>query len=102
MKSIENITSRILSVPLRSKLAHYGILHLAIFWSYARGEADKTSDLDILIDLSYTHGMTLSVLDEIEMLLKKELSMPSIDIVTMRSLNPRLKPYIEKDLISIF
>lgn len=102
MTAIETITSQLWSIALKWKLVDFGILHLSVFGSYARWEATSKSDLDILVDLSYEKGITLSVLDEIETLLKKELSVPKVDIVTLRSLSSRLKPYIEKDLITIF
>ena len=43
---------------------HYGIRSMSIFGSYARGEADENSDVDLLVDkgelrglipVSYTH-----------------------------------------------
>lgn len=76
--------------------------HLAIFGSYARSEQHKESDLDILLDLHATNAVTLGTLEELEIYLKKELAVPKIDFVFRRSINPRLRAYIEKDIIEIF
>ena len=42
------------TVPIAKK---YGVSRMSLFGSYARGEADKESDLDILIDRGKIRGM---------------------------------------------
>lgn len=73
MTQLQAITSKVMRKSMQQKLLSFGILHLSIFGSYARSEATKESDLDILIDLSYEKPITLSILDDIENLLQKEL-----------------------------
>ena len=102
MTQIQSLTSKLASSDLRKKLSDFGIAHLAIFGSYARSEAHKDSNLDLLLDLHPDDHMTLGILEEIEELLKKELSIPRVDFVMRRSMNPRLKPYIEQDIVTVF
>lgn len=71
---------------------------LGIFGSYARGEALPDSDLDILVD--YGVQVDLLTLIGIEQELSDVLGL-KVDLITRRSVNERLWPYIEKDLISI-
>ncbi len=102
MTQLQNITSKFLSSNLKGKLSAYGISHFAIFGSYARSEATKDSDLDVVLDLLPKNNITLWTLEEIENLLKEELSIPRVDFIMRRSMNPRLKPYIEKDIVTLF
>lgn len=71
---------------------------LGIFGSYTRGEALPDSDLDILVD--YGVQVDLLTLIGIEQELSDVLGL-KVDLITRRSVNERLWPYIEKDLISI-
>lgn len=85
---------------LLSFLLPYRPLRVGIFGSYARGEQNQESDLDILIQ--FRDRMSLLRLVQIEQGLSDELGIP-IDLVTENSLrNPRLKIYIYKDLITIY
>lgn len=102
MTQLQNLTSKFVSSNLKKKLSAYGISHFAIFGSYARSEAHKESDLDVLLDVLPKSNITLGTLEEIETLLKEELSIPRVDFVMRRSMNPRLKPYIEKDIVTLF
>lgn len=89
---------------LRSKLLLYLLPYhpakIGVFGSFARGENSKSSDLDILI--KFKGRISLLKLVQIEQELTDKLGIP-IDLVTENSLkNPRLKEYIEKDLITIY
>ncbi len=71
---------------------------LGVFGSYARGEENEKSDLDILIDFE----MKVDLLELIG--LEQELSELlgiKVDLITLRSVNASLKPYIESDLIRL-
>ena len=78
------------------------IKHLSIFWSYARDEAKSNSDLDLLIDIRQWAIVTLWTFSDIEDRFHSDFNIPRVDFVTTRSLNPRLKPYIQSDIIPIF
>lgn len=70
----------------------------AFFGSFARGDNRPDSDIDLLIDL----GPKKSLLDligleqDLEDKFKKDF-----DLVTYRSLNPKIKEYVYQDLIPI-
>lgn len=73
---------------------------IGIFGSFARGENNADSDLDILIQLK--ERISLLKLVQIEQELSDKLGIP-IDLVTENSLkNPRLKRAVERDLIRIY
>lgn len=71
---------------------------IGIFGSYARGENDHNSDLDILIDFDQTPDL-LEIIG-MEQELSEELGI-KVDLITVRSLNPQLKIYVEKDLVPL-
>lgn len=81
-------------------LMPYHPLRVSIFGSYARGEQNQDSDLDILV--RFKDRISLLKLVQIEQALSDALGMP-IDLITENSVkNPRLKKYIEQDLITIY
>jgi predicted nucleotidyltransferase len=71
---------------------------LGIFGSYARGEENEKSDLDILID--FETKVNLLELIGIEQEISELLGI-KVDLITLRSVNATLKPYIESDLIRL-
>ncbi|MFC2080440.1 nucleotidyltransferase family protein [Bacteroidota bacterium] len=78
----------------------YGPERIGLFGSFARGEDNSESDIDILVKFN----KTLSLLDLVK--IHNELSQQigkRIDLVTEPSLkNERLKKYIYKDLQIIY
>ncbi len=71
---------------------------VGVFGSYAREEAHAGSDIDILVH--FEQGATLFDAVELEYFLLEELGIKP-DIVSEKSLKPRIKPNILKDLIHI-
>jgi predicted nucleotidyltransferase len=71
---------------------------IGVFGSYARGEEKENSDLDLLID--FEQKVDLLELIGIEQELTELLGI-KVDLITVRSVHPALKPSIEKDLIRI-
>lgn len=71
---------------------------VGVFGSYAREEAHTGSDIDILVH--FEPHATLFDAVELEYFLKEELGIKP-DIVSEKSLKPRLRPNILKDLIHI-
>ncbi len=69
---------------------------IGVFGSYARGENNQNSDVDILID--FEQDLNLLDLIGLEQELTEVLKI-KVDLITLRSLNPALKKYIEKDLV---
>ena len=76
------------------------VLKAYLFGSYARGEADRKSDIDILVELDYSQkiGMAFFGMEaELEELVGKK-----VDLLTSEGLSPYVKPYIEADKILIY
>jgi predicted nucleotidyltransferase len=89
-----------LQQKLISYLLPYHPARIGVFGSYARGESNKHSDLDILV--KFNNRISLLRLVQIEQGLSDLLGIP-IDLVTENSLkNPRLKEYIYRELITIY
>jgi uncharacterized protein len=71
-----------------------------LFGSYARGEADENSDIDLLIDWDYSKIKGLDYvawLDDIKEVLHKE-----VDFVSLKWLSPLIEEYINNDKILIY
>lgn len=77
----------------------YGVSYAAVFGSAARGEDKPGSDVDILVRLGRPTGMVtyMQLIENLEQSLDKP-----VDLVTERSLNPRLQPYVSRDLTVIY
>jgi predicted nucleotidyltransferase len=82
---------------LRLAQAH-GVRNLRIFGSVARGEADVTSDLDLLVDLE--PGRSLFDLGGLTVDLEALLGCP-IDIVTENGLKPRIRSRVLAEAIEL-
>lgn len=76
------------------------VLKAYLFGSYARKDADKESDLDILVDLDYSTHIGLGFV-QMKLDLEKKLN-KNIDLVSSRSLSPHIKPFVEKDKVLIY
>ncbi|MDD5337305.1 MAG: nucleotidyltransferase domain-containing protein [Candidatus ainarchaeum sp.] len=83
---------------IRDTLNSYGIRKAYLFGSFARRERTY-HDVDIAIE---PPEGKFSLLDMVHI----ENSLQDVvgkkcDLVTLRSINPRMRPYIEKDLVEI-
>lgn len=69
-----------------------------VFGSYARGEVNDESDLDLIVEF----GKRKSLLDVAELYveLKEKLGM-EVDLLTPEAISPHLKKYIENDKVRI-
>lgn len=79
---------------IREYLRTQPVKRAYLFGSYARGEADEASDIDLMVELDDQVGLYKFV--GIQMKLE-ELLQKKVDLITTRGISPRLKPYIEKD-----
>ena len=74
------------------------ISYCALFGSFARGEADETSDIDLLVRFSKPKGFDwIDAALEIEDALGRK-----VDLVTENSLNLHIKDNVLKDLQVIY
>ena len=71
------------------------VLKAYLFGSYARGEADEKSDIDLLVDLDYSQHIGFSFFGmyiDLEKLLKRK-----VDVIPSDGVSKRIAPFIEKD-----
>ncbi|MEN6379404.1 MAG: nucleotidyltransferase family protein [Methanofastidiosum sp.] len=71
---------------------------IGIFGSYARGEQNKYSDVDILV--RFYEGATLFDLVGLSDFLEDELKI-KVDVVSERALRPELKDQILKEVVIV-
>lgn len=82
------------AVPI---LKRSGVLKASIFGSYARGEAKKNSDIDLLIQPPKGMGLEFVGLKlDLEKKMRKK-----VDLLTYQSISPYLKEYILADEVRI-
>lgn len=75
----------------------YGVTRLALFGSFARGDATEGSDVDVLVDVDPSIGLRFVDLAE---RIEELLAMPA-DVVSRRAVTPRHWVEIEKDLLDV-
>jgi uncharacterized protein len=75
----------------------YPVARLGVFGSYARGEANEKSDIDIAVEITGPMGLSfVDMADEIEALLGTKT-----DVVPIRSIKPKYLPFVEKDIVYV-
>lgn len=75
-----------------------GIFYLGLFGSYARGEENSKSDVDLLVKYS-PESKVKSLLDHVGVQLEfEDLLDKPVDLIEEHTLKPRVKPYVERDL----
>lgn len=92
--AIQEIKSKILPI-----LKEEGVIRSSIFGSFACGENNPESDVDILVELGKPTGFFgfVRLQRKLEEILGKK-----VDLLTYKSIYPPLKKYIEKDEILIY
>jgi predicted nucleotidyltransferase len=76
----------------------FGVRSLALFGSYARDEARSDSDVDLLVD--FDRVPSWAELNTLIDLLESALG-SRVDLVSPSKLKPRMRPNVERDLISV-
>lgn len=88
---------RILSENKGHLQTAFKVRTLAVFGSYARGEQQEDSDVDILVDVDPSIGLDFVTLCEtIEKLLGTR-----VDVVSSRAVKPSSRKIIEPELIYV-
>ncbi len=73
----------------------YPITRLALFGSFARGDANESSDVDLLVEVDPTIGMGfVDLAEELERVLGRP-----VDLVSRRAIKPAYWRRIESELI---
>lgn len=91
---------------LKQKYEKEGFIIIGVFGSYARGESDKDSDIDILYELKdefykrYPGFKVYPVLDRIEGEIHAELR-HRVDLANMNALNEIGNKYILPELVYV-
>ncbi len=76
----------------------YRITELSVFGSYARGEQNENSDVDILVD--YDIAPTIIMLVELRDYLSQIFDL-KVDIVTKNGLKPRIRERVLAEAVYI-
>ena len=97
MESTEDISTRLAQLKPRLE-QEYPISELGIFGSYARGEQQSDSDLNVLV--AFEQPVTLFDLVRLENELTDELGV-EVDLVTKDSLKPRIESRVADDLVFV-
>lgn len=96
MKTTEEIV-RLLAQEKPRLQRQYKVHRLALFGSYARGDQEEGSDVDILVDVDPSIGLEfVSLADRIE----QALGIPT-EVVSLRAIKERNWKIIERELIDV-
>jgi predicted nucleotidyltransferase len=71
-----------------------------LFGSYSRNEANRNSDIDILVELDHSKPIGMQYFtyaDQLQSLLKKK-----VDIVSDEGLSKYIKPFIDQEKVLIY
>jgi predicted nucleotidyltransferase len=98
-KFMKRIDLKTISEDIKPIMAHYDVRYAGVFGSYARGSANDSSDVDILVDFN----KPISLIDFFDM--KESISKKlekEIDVVSEKAMVPYFKDYILKDLKIVY
>jgi len=96
MHQVNEIKS-ILSSGLPNLKKKYPISSMAVFGSYARGEKNENSDLDIVVEFNGDNGWDFfDLANELEIILDQK-----IDLVSGKAIKPHYWEHIKQDLIYV-
>jgi uncharacterized protein len=85
----------------QAELHRRGVRHAALFGSLARGESERTSDIDILIELEPQARVGLFEYVGIMQYLA-DLFPVRVDVAKRSSLKPLIRPSVERDALYAF
>jgi len=78
----------------RQELTRFGVKSLAVFGSVVRHEAQPASDVDLLVE--FDGRATFDQYMDLKFYLEELLGC-RVDLVTRKSLKPRLRPIVERE-----
>ena len=93
MKSLEEV-KEVIGQHRQELEERFKVRNIAIFGSFARGEQDKESDIDILVEFREPVGfLFVHLADFLE-----EILQTKVDLVTKGAIKPNRRKYIMEDL----
>jgi predicted nucleotidyltransferase len=98
MKSFDEVKKTI-EMYREELITKFKIKEIGIFGSYARGDQDETSDVDMLVDYSDDHISLFDVLD-LKYYLEELLGL-KVDIVTREALKPVIGKHILNEVVFV-
>lgn len=88
---------RILARDKSQMQKQFKVHRIALFGSYARGDQQADSDIDILVEIDPSIGLEFITLAE---KLEKSLKTP-VDLISSRAVTPEAFKFIEPELIYV-
>lgn len=85
----------ILQPAIPELMERYGVLHLDLFGSFARGDARPDSDVDFIVTFigDPTFGRFMGLKEDLEALLMRD-----VDLVTSTGLRPRIREAVMAEM----
>ena len=75
-------------------LKQYSVTRIGLFGSFARGQQQRGSDIDFLVDFAHpTYDNFIDLNFSLERLFGRK-----VELVTSRSLSPHVRPFIEHEV----
>jgi predicted nucleotidyltransferase len=85
----------------RDELTAAGIVHLRVFGSVARGEANDSSDVDLIAEFDYKKKLTLLDMVGLENRLS-ELLQVEVDLTPAETMKQRVRSTADKEAVLAF
>ena len=95
----EKVVSNVIFKKITSLLVSYGAKKISVFGSYARGEANLKSDVDIIVEFSDRKSLLDFVRMELEL---SEVLGVKVDLLTEKAISPYLIDEIKKEMVVIY
>jgi predicted nucleotidyltransferase len=80
----------------QDKIKAFGVKKLGLFGSFVRGEQNTQSDIDLLVEFEVGQKSFDNFI-QLSFLLEELLKWP-VELVTMESVSPYLRPYITQEV----
>ncbi|HOV13430.1 MAG TPA: nucleotidyltransferase family protein [Spirochaetota bacterium] len=97
MKKELSTIKKLIEMKKDKIIDEYKIKSIGIFGSYARGEQNDKSDIDIVVEFSSPVGIEFVHLKEY----LSELLETEVDLTTSDAIKPNRIPYVKKDIIYV-
>ena len=81
----------------KDELKKYGVKRVGLFGSFVRGEQNKSSDVDIIVEFEEGRKNFDNFMNTV--FLFEKLFGREVDVLTPESISKRLKPYIVKEAV---